>query len=85
MFTAHNHYSYSIERSGGLEKHLNNTTEPGYAPFDQAMQQGITVNGRFVKRATIADLARLYGRDRRTIRSWIEMYRRQHGKEGHHE
>jgi hypothetical protein len=54
----------SIRRRGGLRPHLDGQTNLGYAFFVDALKKGVNIQ----------DLARLYDRNRLTIKKWVGIY-----------
>lgn len=68
----------SIQRTGGLRSHINGHSKLGYTFFVDAWKKGVSV----------ADLARLYGKHRNTIKKWILIYKEETktaGRRGGHE
>lgn len=70
MRTADNRYvPYSIKRAGGIRVHIDTHTKIGYWGWVYARRQGVNVE----------NLARLCGKDRKTVKRWIERDDRENG------
>lgn len=70
----------SIKRNGGIKSWIDTRTDIGSASFVEAMEQGVSIGGKSVRKATIQDVMNLYGVSRGTAKKWIVEYISEYGK-----